>query len=334
MQLTDFAKHMTVFFGSYLPDIQNRSRNTIISYSNAFRHLLIFCRDVCNISPERLSFEEFNETLVTDFLEWLQNERGNSVSTRNQRLHAIHAFCRYVQLQEPDLIHLCQRILQIPDKKYQKPLIRYLSLKQTKALLATPDPSCRSGRRDMTLLSVLYDTGARIQEFCDLRLHDVCLASPATIVFAGNGRKTRHVPISSNTEELLRLHLHEARIECMDTPLFFLRRRSRPTQDGVGSLLRKHAVKAFAHVCPDMHKSITPQTLRNSKAVHLYQAGVDPVYIQDMLGIAHFGITDRYVRAGFGLDEEWEQAHPGPSPEIVLDWNPAGEDLLEFLKNL
>lgn len=105
--------------------------------------------------PEILHVE-----LVCDFLNWLQNERNCSIATRNQRLIAIHAFFRYVQVQEPKQIFLCQQILQIPTKKYQQPIVAHLSPNQMKALLAAPDPSTNRGRRDMTLLSVLYDTGA------------------------------------------------------------------------------------------------------------------------------------------------------------------------------
>jgi len=181
MKTTDFAKNLTTFFGNYLPGVKNLSGNTILSYRDAFRLLLMFCRDVRKITPEKLCFKMFNIGLVSDFLEWLQNERGCSIATRNQRLVAIHAFFHYVQVQEPGQIHLCQQILQIPCKKCQQPLVRHLTPEQLKDLLASPDAYTQSGRRDMTLLSVLYDTGARVQELCDLRVRDIRLDHPAVI---------------------------------------------------------------------------------------------------------------------------------------------------------
>lgn len=181
MKPTDFARNLTAFFTGYLPGVRNLSGNTVLSYRDAFRLLLVFCRDSCGITPEKLSFQIFDDELVTRFLDWTQNERGCSIATRNQRLVAIHAFFRYVQAQEPGQLHLCQLILQIPCKKCQQPIVRHLTPEQTKDLLAAPDSSTRPGRRDMTLLSVLYDTGARVQELCDLRVRDVRLEHPAII---------------------------------------------------------------------------------------------------------------------------------------------------------
>ena len=108
----DFAKNMTLFFASYLPGVKNLSGNTILSYRDAFRLLLIFCRDVRRIPPEKVSFNVFNDGLINDFLQWLEKDRKCSIATRNQRLLAIHAFFRYVQVQEPGQLQLCQQILQ------------------------------------------------------------------------------------------------------------------------------------------------------------------------------------------------------------------------------
>ena len=195
MKPTDFAKNLTAFFTGYLPGVKNLSGNTILSYRDAFRLFLVFCKDSRKIPPEKLVFKKINDALVVSFLEWLENERDCSIATRNQRLVAIHAFFRYVQVQEPEHLHLCQRILQIPCKKYQKRIVRHLTPEQTKDLLAAPDMTTQYGRRDITLLSVLYDTGARVQELCDLRVRDIRLEHPAIITLTGKGRKTRHVPI-------------------------------------------------------------------------------------------------------------------------------------------
>lgn len=244
MKTTDFAKHLTAFFGNYLPGVKNLSENTILSYRDAFRLLLVFFRDIRGIAPEKLSFKMFNVELVCDFLNWLQNERNCSIATRNQRLIAIHAFFRYVQVQEPKQIFLCQQILQIPTKKYQQSIVAHLSPEQMKALLAAPDSSTHRGRRDMTLLSVLYDTGARVQELCDLCVKDIRLEHPAIITLTGKGRKIRHVPILGTTVELLRIYLKENKIFLNgnpDAPLFFNQRYSKLTRGGVSHILQKYA---------------------------------------------------------------------------------------------
>lgn len=268
MKTTDFAKNLTAFFGIYLPGVKNLSGNTILSYRDTFRLLLIFCRDVRGVTPEKLCFKVFDDVLVTDFLSWLQTERGCSIATRNQRLTAVHAFFRYVQVQEPGQLHLCQRILQIPCKKYQQQIVRHLTPEQTKDLLAAPDSSTQSGRRDMTLLCVLYDTGARVQELCDLRSRDVRLEHPAIITLTGKGRRTRHVPILGNTVELLRSYMREYGLlqnDKLDAPLFFNQRHTKLTRGGVSHILQKYAaVISLEH--PDIPETLTPHVLRHSKA--------------------------------------------------------------------
>jgi len=146
-----------------------------MAYRDSFRLLLIFCRDCCNMPIEKLAIKMLDDKTVTKFLDWLQDERQCSIATRNQRLAAIHSFFRYMQTQTPEYLLNCQKILQIPFKKHQKPIVAHLTPEQTKALLASPDAETISGRRDMTLLSVLYDTGARVQELCDLRVRDIRL---------------------------------------------------------------------------------------------------------------------------------------------------------------
>jgi len=336
MKTTDFAKHLTAFFGNYLPGVKNLSGNTILSYRDAFRLLLIFCRDIRKVTPEKLCFKGFNNGLISDFLEWLQNERGCSIATRNQRLVAIHAFFRYVQVQEPGQIHLCQQILQIPCKKYQQPLVRHLTSEQTRDLLARPDSSIRSGRRDMTLLSVLYDTGARVQELCDLRVRDIRLDHPAVITLTGKGRKNRHVPVLGNTVELLRLYMRENEFlsnDKLDAPLFFNQRHTKLTRGGISHILQKYAA-AVSKQYPDMSQTLTPHVIRHSKAMHLYQSGVNLIYIRDILGHVDLATTDIYARADTeSKRKELERAYPGITPDVLPDWN-RDENLLGFLNSL
>jgi site-specific recombinase XerD len=336
MKTTDFAKNLTAFFQSYLPGVKNLSGNTILSYRDAFRLLLIFCKEDRGITPEKLCFKMFDDSLVTDFLEWLQNERGCSIATRNQRLVAIHAFFRYVQVQEPGQLYLCQRILQIPIKKYQQRIVRHLTPDQIKGLLAAPDPFTRSGRRNMTLLSTLYDTGARVQELCDLRPRDVRLDHPAVITLTGKGRKTRHVPILGNTVELLRSYMQESHLlqnDKLDAPLFFNQRYTKLTRGGVSHILQKYA-SALSQTHQDMPEALTPHVLRHSKAMHLYQAGVNLVYIRDILGHVDLATTDIYARADTESKRKaLENAYPDLTPEVLPDWS-HDENLLGFLNSL
>jgi site-specific recombinase XerD len=334
---TNFAKHMTAFFSSYLPVVKNLSPNTILSYRDAFRLLLAYCLDNENMPPEKLRIESFDDKLLLRFPDWLQQERGCSIATRNNRLAAIHTFFRYVQSQEPGQLLTCQLMLQVPFKKHQTPIIRHLTSEQTKDLLAAPGFATHKHRRDTTLLSVLYDSGARVQELCDLRIRDIRLDYPPVIQLTGKGRKTRHVPLMANTTELLRSYMEENKLfqnGNQDMPLFFNQRRSKLTRGGVSYILRKYA-DSISVKYPDIPEKLTPHVLRHSKAMHMYQSGVNLVYIRDILGHVDIATTDTYARADTESKRKvLEEVYPDITPSDELpDW---GRDLnlLDYLNQL
>ncbi|WP_203448931.1 site-specific integrase [Photorhabdus khanii] len=336
MKPTDFAKNLTTFFTRYLPGVKNLSTNTLLSYRDTFRLLLVYCKDVLKIPPEKLSFKKPDDHLVMSFLEWLENGRNSSIATRNQRLVAIHAFFRYVQVQEPGQLHLCQRVLQIPGKKPQRRIVRHLTPEQTKDLLAAPGSHTQSGRRNMTLLSVLYDTAARVQELCDLRVRDIRLEQPAIITLTGKGRKTRHVPILGNTVTLLHSYMQENNLlhdGKLDSPLFINQHHTKLTRGGISHILQKH-VKTIIPRHPGMYEKLTPHVLRHSKAMHLYQSGVNLIYIRDILGHVDISTTDMYARADMESKRKArENAYPDITPEVLPDWD-HNENLLRFLNSL
>jgi site-specific recombinase XerD len=297
----------------------------------------MYCRDRENTAPEKLRLESLSDKLLLRFLDWLQKERGCSIATRNNRLAAIHAFFRYVQSREPGRLLTCQQILQVPFKKYQTPIVRHLTPEQTRNLLAAPGFATRSGRRDTTLLSVLYDCGARVQELCDMRVRDVRLAHPSIIALTGKGRKTRHVPLMANTVKLLRSYMEENALcqnGSQDAPLFCNQRRLKLTRGGVNHILCKYS-KELSMKYPDIPEKLTPHVLRHSKAMHLYQAGVSLVYIRDILGHVDIATTDIYARADTESKRKaLENVYPGITPVDTLgDWN-RDLNLLDYLNSL
>jgi len=337
MKATDFAKYMTSFFSEYLPGVKNLSVNTILSYRDTFRLLLRYCRDHENIAPEKLRISTFNDKLVLRFLDWQQQERGISIASRNNRLAALHAFFRYLQVEEPGQMLTCQNILQVPFKKHHTPIIRHLTPEQTRDLLAAPGLETRSERRDTTLLSVLYDTAARVQELCDLRVRDVRLEHPPIIELTGKGRKTRHVPPVANTVKLLRRYMEENALfqnGQQDAPLFFNQRRSKLTRGGVSYILHKYA-EQLSEKHPNIPKKLTPHVLRHSKSMHMYQAGVSLVYIRDILGHEEISTTDQYARADIEMKRKaLEDICPDLTPDDTLpEWN-QDQSLLDFLSSL
>lgn len=204
MKPTDFSYYLSDFLTGYLSGQRNLSSNTIKSYRDTFVFLLEYIKEAHQVSPEKVNIARVDKLMVEGFLLWLEKSKANSIPTRNQRLAAIHAFFRFLQSQKPEYMFHSQRILSIPTKKAPQKTIEYLSEDRIKQLLAEPDVSSVTGRRDLALLCTLYDTGARVQELADLNVRDVRLENPAIMSITGKGRKTRHVPIMGKTANCCR----------------------------------------------------------------------------------------------------------------------------------
>jgi site-specific recombinase XerD len=266
MKTCDFAYHLTKFFSSYLPWQLNVSKNTVISYSHTFSKLLVFMKDDRSVRPEKLRFSHFSREVVEDFLLWLETNRHCGISTRNQRLAAIKSFFRYVQVEQPEQLLLCQGIVGIRNKKHPKPTIRYLTGAAMKLLLAQPDTSNRDGRRDLAILSLLYDSAARVSEVCDLKVCSLRLSTPSVIHLLGKGEKTREIPLSAPTAEILRQYVRERRLDSpdrMDYPLFTNRQGNKLTRGGVSYILRKYVDTANADVPNVLPETLTPHCMRH-----------------------------------------------------------------------
>ncbi len=204
---TNFAKYLTEFLSVYLPSQKNVSKNTIYSYRDTFKLLINFCKERKNVSSEQITLGTLSSELITDFLEWIEVTRKCSISTRNQRLAAIHSFFRYLQTEEPSGMFNFQKVTAIPIKRAKKAVIEHLTPEAIKLLLKQPDKYSARGRRDLVLMSTLYDSGARVQELIDIRICDVTLQTPAIITLTGKGNKSRRVPLMKNTASLLQTHL-------------------------------------------------------------------------------------------------------------------------------
>lgn len=334
MKATDFSKYLSNYLSNYLPTLRNVSKNTITSYCDTFRLLLGYCRDVKGLPVEMFRMDNLNAVLVCDFLNWLEQERHCSVSTRNQRLAAIHSFIRYAQTETPALIQQCQEVLEIPFKKKAEPVMKFLSVDEMKVLLEQPDRHTTAGRRDLALLCLLYDTGARAQEIVDLSVRHVRLNHPNSIQLTGKGRKARLVPITANTVEILKNYLEEQKLttpEKLDYPLFFNRQRQRMTRAGVTYVLQKYSKQTNSthDILPD---TLSPHTIRHSKAMHLLQAGVNIVYIRDFLGHVDLKTTEVYAKADPAARQK-ALASVAPVTSSELPPWATDADLLAWLKD-
>ncbi len=336
MKPTDFAKYLTEFLSVYLPSQKNVSKNTIYSYRDTFKLLIHFCQDNKKIAVEQISLNILSSEIITDFLEWLETNRNCSIATRNQRLAAIHSFFRYAQAEEPAGIFNFQKITSIPIKKAKKVIIEHLIPEAIKLLLEQPDKHTLKGRRDLTLMSVLYDSGARVQELIDIRVCDVTLQIPAILTLTGKGNKVRRVPIMKNTASLLQNYILENQLDKPwknDHPLFINNQHHKLTKEGVAYIVTKYAESA-RKVSTIMPSKVKVHMFRHSKAMHLLQAGVNLIYIRDFLGHVDLKTTEIYAR----IDTETkrkaiENAYPDLIDSNLPDWS-KDHALLSWLSEL
>ncbi len=337
MKPTNFAYYLTHFLSKYLPGVAGLSPNTIMSYRDSFSLFLDYCLENKKIKPEKLSLDHLNRKQVEEYLEWLEKTRNCIASTRNVRLAAFHSFCRYLQMEFPDYIHSAQQILSIPMKKKKKISVEYITLEAMKFLLERPDTKTEGGRRDIVLLSLLYDSGARVQELADLRVRDIRTVSPATVKLTGKGNKTRIVPLMQSMSELLRKYLNVNRLTepyTFDYPLFSNRSKNKLTRAGISYIVKKYAFEAIKKA-PELYPDkLSPHCFRHSKAIHLLQSGVNLIYIRDFLGHVDIQTTEIYAR----IDGEMKRkALEKNSNNIISDKMPEWQnnsELMSWLKNL
>lgn len=336
MKPTDFAKHLTGFLSDYLVSQRNCSKNTVHSYRDTFKLLIRYCQEKEFISAEKITLDLLSNPLIIRFLEWLEEERNYSISSRNQRLAAIHSFFRYVQSEEPSGMFHFQKVISIPIKKSKKTIVEHLTPEAMKLVLEQPDKHTKKGRRDLTLMSVLYDTGARVQELIDIRKCDVTLGTPAVINLTGKGNKERRVPVMKNTVLLLQRYLDENKLNKSwknEHSLFTNNQHNKLTKEGVAYIVAKYA-KLAREASVIVPKKVKVHMFRHSKAMHLLQAGVNLIYIRDFLGHVDLRTTEIYAKADTETKRKAiENAYPDLIETNLPDWT-KDQPLLSWLSNL
>ena len=270
-------------------------------YLTSFRLLLTFMHQHTGTAPSRLQLEDLDAATITAFLAYLESERGNSVRTRNARLTAVHSFFHYAALKAPDCAELIARVLSIPEKRYESTLISYLTDPEIDALLAAPDRSTPTGRRDHALLLVAVQTGLRASELASLRRENLNLDA-GWVRCHGKGRKERCTPLSRIARQVLRVWLSELDGDPTG-PLFPSRNSGHLTRNAIWRLVAKHTATARERCRSLTTKNITPHTLRHTAAMRLLRAEppVDPATIALWLGHETLDSTNKYVHADMEL---------------------------------
>lgn len=337
--ITDFADYLESFFSCYLTGERGASKHTIRSYRDTFVLLIDFMNDVKGININRLSMCDLNRAEILAFLNWIQDKRKNSVSTRNQRYAAICSFCEYLERKDPTRLATWQSIRSIKFKKPPLSVINHLTVEGIRCILEQISTKNSHGRRNLALLSLLYESGARVQELVDLTPASVRLDKPAIIRLHGKGDKTRVVPLMEPQVRIIAAYMEENNLTLPSQgsrPLFFNSSGAKLTPSGVTYILRTYAAMARVTHPELISARISPHVLRHSKAMHLLQAGVNLVYIRDILGHVSVRSTENYARADSRFKRESLEKASRDIVDIEVgkpSWE-KDKKLLSFLKNL
>ena len=290
------------FFKVYLTKMTNRSSNTVYAYRESLEALLDFVKSEKGISLSQVTFEMVDRHMLTKFLDSLE-DRGCSIETRNHRLNRIRAFYKYAAKMEPTAVIHQNEILKVPLKSSKKStIVEYMSEDAVKTILALPDTSTIKGLRDQFLMILLYDTGARIQELIGIRICDIRLGKAPTVTLHGKGGKTRVVPLMKSTVEHFKRYqeaFHSNANAYSDEFLFYVVRhnqRNKMYHDTARKLIQGYGDDA-KKICPDVPDNVHPHLWRHTRAMHLYQNGVDLTLISQWLGHARYETTLIYAKA-------------------------------------
>jgi integrase/recombinase XerD len=329
--MTSLAPLLQAFFTDRLQKQKQVSPETIASYRDTFRLLLGFAHKRLGKEPSDLLLTDVDAPFVGAFLDHLETERKNSARTRNLRLVAIRSFFKYVAMREPAHSGFIQRVLAIPQKRFDRNLVTFLAPTESKAFIAAPDRTTWIGRRDHALLVVAIETGLRVSELVNLKCEDVVLQTGPHVRCLGKGRKERCTPLKSQTVGVLRIWLKERNGSPSD-PLFSSRRGGTLSRDAVERLVTKYAAVA-CQTCPSLKgKRVSPHVLRHTTAVDLLRAGVDHTVIALWLGHESPETTRMYLDADLSIKEQAlsRTAPPGTKPGRFQP----GDALLAFLNSL
>lgn len=321
------------FFHEWLVEQRGASHRTVLAYRDTWRLFLRFVAARLKRTVAALRTEDFTESELLAFLEYIERERHGSTATRNCRLAAIRSFFLFIADREPRAAKLCAEVLRVPFKRAPKKAMCYLESAEVAAILSQPNRATAEGQRDHALLAVLYNTGARIQEALDLRPQDIHLKSPAHVRLLGKGQKERISPMWPETAEVITSLLRRSPRPA-DQPIFRNRYGEPLTASGFRFRLKGYVRAAAQHVPTLSRKRITPHIFRHTTAVHLVAAGVDVTVIRSWMGHAQLDTTNHYAQANLetkrkALEQVDAKLRPGKPPRWKTD-----ADLLAWLDSL
>ena len=330
-QSPSFAALLRDFFCERLLNQQNVSPHTVTAYRDAFRILLTFLQKRRRVQPAKLSLEHIDAPTILAFLEYLETQRGNCVRTRNARLAAIRSFVEYASARDPAALSWAQRVLAIPQKRFNRPLLGHLTRPEVEAVLDAPDRTRWSGRRDRAMFLAMYNTGTRVSELIGFLRRDLHLESSAYVHVHGKGRKDRCIPLWKATIAVLADWLAEIGTS-EDARLFPNRHGLALSRSGVEDRLQRAVLQA-AKGCPSLRKKdVSPHTLRHTTAMHMLQANVNVTLIALWLGHESSETTHLYVEAD--LEMKRRVLNRIEEPSNTYRRRKTADAMLDFLDQL
>ena len=327
-----FATLVQAFFVEHLTQQRALSPQTIAAYRDAFMLFLGFAETRLVRSSAKIALVDITPDLILAFLDHLERERHNSVRSRNARLAALRSFLKFAAHRDVSSLQVIERALGVPSKRFERPMLGYLTRDQMLAVIGTPDET-RISQRDHVLLLLLYNTGARVSEIIGVKVGDVVLDDGCACVHLhGKGRKQRSVPLWRSTIRAIRAWLRRNPQLDSDSPLLPNRDGQAMSRWNVMQRLNR-AVQVAAESCPDLAtRQITPHVIRHTTAMHLLQAGVDISVIALWLGHESPATTHQYVEADLETKERaLARLH---EPEAKLRRYRAPDSLIDFLRTL
>ena len=328
---TPLAPALQRYFCQYLINQRQLSPRTIAAYRDTFKLLLAFIERCLKRKPDELCVQDLDAACVLAFLDDLEQTRHNSARSRNARLAAIRSFMRYAAASNPLLLAFAQPVLAIPSKRFERRSVKALTRQQVQMLIDAPDPSTRAGFRDRVLLTVMYNTGARVSEIAGLKVGDLRLDTGGSVHVHGKGRKQRSVPLWRASVRLLRQWLREVE-HSPEAPLLPNVHGGHMTRSGIEHRLRV-AVRHAAIGDPSLLRlRISPHTIRHSTALHLLQSGADLSAIAMWLGHESIQTTHQYLDADLESKKRaLERLH---APIIRRPRMRMAQPLIQFLEGL
>jgi integrase/recombinase XerD len=332
--MSSLAPTLEAFFLERLAGQRRASPHTIASYRDTFRLLLAFVEERRGIAPSQLEISDLDAELVGAFLDHLERNRGSSIKTRNARLAAIRSMFRFAALRHPEHSATIQRVLAIPQKRFERHDVSFLTPEEVEALLRAPDRSTWIGRRDHAIMSLAVQTGLRVSELTDLRREDLALGRGAYVTCRGKGRRARSTPLTTSTVGIMRNWLREIP-DRPEGPMFPGPRGLPLSRDAIRRMVNRH-VSTARQYCPSLEtKTVTAHVLRHTCAMTLLRNRVDVAVIALWLG--HQGVQttqEVYLHADISLKERALAAtHPVAAKGTIKRYR-APDSLMTFLASL